>query len=834
MARDVFEFLFKYRPVVFERGDLSLAVPWWGVILVFLGVGAAVWFALQYRRIGPTVEARDRWALMALRAAAFGVLAFLLLRPVLLVSTVVPRRNFVAVLLDDSRSMRVADEDGETRAQRVLDLFGGADDAEGSDPGVTGSLAMDPDAQDAAAQPGDQPSAPLTRGGDGGLREALEERFRLRMYGFDSDADRIDGAEELGFAGPRTNLAAALTRVQQEMAGLPLSGIVVVSDGADNDDEATPPLSEALLAARAAGLPLYTIGVGSERIVPDIEVRRVEVPRAALEGTTIVADVIISHAGVAGRTVRLDVEDEGRIVATHDLTLGPDGEEPVQVQFTLEESGPRAIRFSVDPMEGEALTGNNERQVLVEIGDTRRKILYFEGSPRPENKFVRRALTDDENIQIVTLLRTADEKFLRLDVDGPGELAGGFPDTREELYEYDGLILGSVEASFFTHDQLQMMADFVGQRGGGLLVLGGRRSLGEGGYAGTPLADALPIVLPPTGEPDVLEVSAELTPPGRRHAAMRIEETADASADRWSELPPLTSVNRVFEAKPGAVTLLRAVPIEGEPRVLLAHQRYGRGTSIAFTAQDSWLWQMHADIPLEDQTHETLWRQLLRWLVHDTPGRARLDVGDDVAPVTEPVRIRAEVEDERYLRVNGADVVATVTGPSGIPAEVRLDWTVERDGEYEGRFVPDEPGVHRVSVRAAPRGTSLAAADGTAGDGTAEGADAGDAGGATAGGRAARASEIVEGQGFFQAGTPQIEQFGAGRRTELLRRIADETGGRFYTADDAEVLADEIRYTESGDTVYEERSLWDMPVLFLLLAGLLGGEWAYRRRKDLA
>ncbi|WP_419942335.1 glutamine amidotransferase [Candidatus Palauibacter sp.] len=804
----MFEFLFKYRPVVFERGDLSLAVPWWGVILVFLAAGAIVWFALQYRRIGPTVEARDRWVLMALRAATLGVLAFLLLRPVLLVSTVVPRRNFVAVLLDDSRSMRVADEDGETRAQRVLDLFGGTD-VGGTDDGGTEDVATDPLASDpgvegsAAMDPAEEPE-PLMQGGEGGLREALEDRFRLRMYGFDSDADRIDGAGELAFAGSRTNLAAALTRVQQEMAGLPLSGVVVVSDGADNDDEATPPLSEALLEARAAGLPVYTIGIGSERIVPDIEVRRVEVPREALEGTTIVADVIISHAGLAGRTVRLDVEDEGRIVGTHDLTLGPDGEEPVQVQFTLEESGPRAIRFSVDPVEGEALTGNNERQILVEVGDTRRKILYFEGSPRPENKFVRRAVTDDENIQVVTLLRTAEEKYLRLDVDGPGELAGGFPDTREELYEYDGLILGSVEASFFTHDQLQMMADFVGQRGGGLLVLGGRRALGEGGYAGTALADALPVVLPGAGEPDVLEVSAELTPAGRRHAAMRIAETPEASAARWPELPPLTSVNRVFETKPGAVPLLNGVPVQGEPRVLLAHQRYGRGTSIAFTAQDSWLWQMHADIPLEDETHETLWRQLLRWLVHDTPGRARLDLGDDVAPVSEPLRIRAEVEDERYLRVNGADVVATVTGPSGVPSEVRLDWTVERDGEYEGRFVPEEPGLHRVSVRAAPRGTALTE------------------------------DVVVEGEGFFQAGTPQIEQFGAGRRTELLRRIADETGGRFYTAADADLLAEEIRYTESGDTVYEERSLWDMPVLFLLLAGLLGGEWAYRRWKDLA
>ncbi|MXW55866.1 MAG: hypothetical protein F4Z59_04040, partial [Gemmatimonadales bacterium] len=197
----MFEFLFKYRPVVFERGDLSLAAPWWAVILVFLGVGAVVWFALEYRRVGPTVEARDRWVMMGLRATALGVLAFLLMRPVLLVSTVVPRRNFVAVLLDDSRSMRVADENGETRAQRMLDLFGGEDeDPQGgtgdppadpladplaADPGVAGSAAMDP----APAEPADG-QAFATQRGEGALRQALEDRFRLRMYGFDTDADR--------------------------------------------------------------------------------------------------------------------------------------------------------------------------------------------------------------------------------------------------------------------------------------------------------------------------------------------------------------------------------------------------------------------------------------------------------------------------------------------------------------------------------------------------------------------------------------------------------------------------------------------------------------------
>jgi len=781
----VFEFLFKYRPVVFERGDLVLALPPWTLLVGWLAIGALVAVGLEYRRVGPTLRARDRWILALLRTAALGVLLFALFRPILVVSTVVPRRNYVAVLLDDSRSMRVADEDGEPRSHRLLELFAGSE----SDSAGLASEA-------------------------GALRRALEERFRLRMYGFDADAARIDAPEAMGFAGGRTSLGPALARVRQDMEGLPVAGVVVVTDGADNAEE---PLDEALLEFRATGLPVYTIGLGEERIAPDVEVRRVELPRRALEGTTVVADVILSHAGLAGRTVRLDVEDDGRILGTREVELGPDGEEPVQVQFTLEDQGPRRLQFGVPALEGEAVTENNRREALLEVSGTRRKILYFEGAPRPELKFLRRAVRHDENLQVVTLVRSAEEKYLRLGVDDAEELVEGFPTTREELYRYEGLVLGDVEASFFTHDQLQMMADFVGQRGGGLLVLGGNRAFAEGGYAGTPLADALPVVLDPSHDTGVVEVLPVLTPAGRRHPAMRVAGDADASDERWGTLPPVTSVNDVRRVKPGAVTLLEADPIDGgERRVMLAHQRYGRGTAIAFPIQDSWMWQMHADIPLEDQTHETLWRQLLRWLVHDAPGRVLVDLTEDAAPPGEPMVVRAEVEDERYLRVNGATVTASVTGPNGVPVEVPLEWTVERDGEYEGRFVPEEAGLYRVDVVASSVG-------GSGGPLTGEG-------GATLG----TPGDTASGTAWFRAGPEQREPFGAGRRTDLLERISEETGGRFYTAANADLLAEEIRYTESGETIREERPLWDMPVLFLLLGVLLTGEWAYRRRLELA
>lgn len=771
----MFEFLFKYRPVVFERGELTLAWPGWALLLVLAAVGLSVWFLLRYRRLSPSTSRRDRWILGGLRAAVLGVLAFALFRPSLVVSTVVPRHNFVALLLDDSRSMRVADEsaggmDGVARGDRLLELVGG------------------PPGADSSAEAGT-------------LRRALAERFRLRTWSFGTDATPAGRTDSLRFAEERTSLGRALGRVRQEMDGLPLSGIVLVTDGADNGEE---PLGEALSELRAAGLPVYTIGLGAERIAPDVEVRRIELPRRALEGTTVVADVVLSHAGLTGRTVRLEVEDDGRLLGRRELELGVDGETPVQVQLTLEDVGAREIEVRIAPVEGEAVTENNARSVVLDVRDETRRVLYFEGSPRPELKFIRRALAGDEQIRVVTLLRSAEEKFLRLGVESGEELVEGFPATREELYGYDGLILGDVEASFFTHDQLRMMADFVGRRGGGLLVLGGPRAFAEGGYAGTPLADALPVVLGAPADA-LVELTAELTPAGRRHPAMRVADAEDASAERWSTLPPLTARNDVRRVKPGAVTLATGRPADGgDDRVLVAAQRFGRGRSVAFTAQDSWLWQMHADVPLADQTHERLWRQLLRWLVNDTPGRLELELDEEIVATEEPVTLRATLEDERYLRVNGAAVRATVIGPDGVPVDVPLAWTVERDGEYEGAFVPAEPGLHRIEVRAAG------------------GADARDT------------ADSLVAVGHVRAGSPQREAFGAARRTDLLRRIAEETGGRFYTADDADVLPEEIRYSTSGDTVQEAHPLWDMPALLLLIALLLTGEWVYRHRKELA
>jgi hypothetical protein len=300
--------------------------------------------------------------------------------------------------------------------------------------------------------------------------------------------------------------------------------------------------------------------------------------------------------------------------------------------------------------------------------------------------------------------------------------------------------------------------------------------------------------------PFFAEMKVELTPAGQSHPVTQIAPTEQASAEKWKTLPELSTFNPISQIKPGATSLLTATGRDLRNRqIVLAHQRYGRGKSVAFTVQDSWIWQMHADIPLEDQTHETLWRQLLRWLVADVSPEVSITASKDRVSPGETVTLTAEVDDDRYLKLNNAQVTADVTGPTGVHQSVPLDWTVSRDGEYRGTFTPAAEGFYQIKVDAKEGGKFLPG-----------------------------------GETYVQAAPLSTEYFDAEMHAPLLKRIADETGGRFYTPATVSTLPEDVSYTQSGAAVIEEKDLWDMPVIFLLLVGLVGAEWGYRRKRGLA
>ena len=755
----LFRFFFELSPVVFSQGEFRFAATT-GSYLAAAAVAVAAGLTIYAYRKGHG-RPGQRITLAAIRLAILTILLICMFRPLLVVRAAVPQQNFLGVLLDDSRSMQIADVNGQPRASYVKGEFGAA---------------------------------------DRGVLKALSDRFTVRTFRFSSAATRTTQESDLTFGGSQSRLGAALSGVRQELAGLPVAGLVMVSDGADTADAA---LGEALLGLKAEGLPVFTVGVGRETLSKDIQVGRVVVPKTALKGTTLMVDVVLSQSGFDGQKVTLDVEDEGTLVSTQQIAL-PDAGTPasIPVRFTLNEAGPRVLRFRVSPQEGELVTENNAREALVDVRDRKEKILYFEGEPRYEYKFLRRAIPDGDNIIVTGLVRTADNKYMRQGVDNADELIAAFPKTREELFAYRSIIIGSLEAAALTGDQLKMIAEFVDRRGGGLLMLGGPRSFAEGGWTGTAVADVLPVVLDrnntqPKGT--VTRLSIKPTRAGAATAVTQLGATEQASAEKWASLPGITSVNRISGVKPGATVLLTGTDETRAERPMLSFQRYGRGKTFAFLPQDSWYWQMHSSIPVEDLTHENFWRQLLRWLVDGVPDQVEPTLTTERVEPGEAASLIANVVDPSFVELNDAMVMATITAPDGSIADVPMSWDGEHAGQYQASIPTKAPGWYEAKIEATRDGKTV----GTA-------------------------------VTHFRAAPGDAEYFDATMHAATLRRIADETGGRFYDAADTSTLADDLRYTGRGVTTVEEHDLWHMPIVLMLLVGLLCAEWGYRRVVGLA
>ncbi len=756
-----FAWAFKYPLEMFQDGRLELgAGSWIAYAGAVLAAALLVPSVLRYINASTALGAAGRTLLYTLRTLAFAALLFALFSPELVLTTAASERGVVGLLVDNSLSMTIADEaEGSTRAERIAGVLGEA-----------GAIAD------------------------------LRRSFDVRLFKFGAKTQGLNSLEELDFSDSATRLGEALDQAREALSGLPVAALVAVTDGAHNTDLS---LDAALLSLQAADLPLHTLGVGRSEHAADIEIAPVAVPRSVLKGTAIAVDVEISAPGFAGSQFPLTVEDEGQILTQQDVNI-PEGESSAQlrVQFTLDETGPRRLRFRIPAHAGETLTENNARSVLVHVQKEPARILYFEGEPRFEVKFIRRALEDDENITLVTLIRTAENKFYRVGVEQKDELVDGFPSDRETLFKYQGLIIGSVEAGYFSAEQLQMIADFAALRGGGVLFLGGRNALAEGGYAGTPVEDVAAVVLGAQEQRFARDVAIEPTAAGLRHPVLNlgITDAETGPLERWQTLPPLRMVNAIREAKPGAEVWMRAN--DGQSLVVLAAQRYGRGRSAVFAVQNAWRWQMHENIALDDMTHETLWQQLLRWLVQDSAERIHTNVAERAAP-GQAIEVAAVVRDAAFEPTAGMRAQVRVESPSGYQHTIELNSNPYLQvGKQETTFVPDEQGVYTLDIA------------------TVDEAGVADAEFSTK---------------TYVAVSEQAHEFhGATLRERLLTRISTQTGGSYRPLSQASELRQAIAPRLGGSEEIERLPLWNMPALLMVLALLLAIEWFYRRARGLA
>ena len=752
----VFHLLFKYPVTAFAKGEFILQSGWRRWLLLLLIIAAAAGLALQIRSRLPGAASNLRtWraaVIWLLESAVVGLVLILLWRPAIVVSELKPQQNIVAVLLDDSRSMGIS-EDGATRETQAIQAL------------------------------------------NSGVLAGLQKKFQTRLYSLDTHLGRISSLVALAASGPpsagATRIGDSLKQLVEETSGLPIGAVVLLSDGSDNSGGID---RETMAALRERRIPVHTVGFGREQITRDVEINDVEVAPRALGGSRLAATVSFHQRGYAGRKSMLRVRDGAKTVGAREITFGHDGEiQGETLLFDVGSAGDKAFQFSIDTLPDEENPSNNSVVRLVDVRADKRRILYMEGEPRWEYKFIRRAEDDDPNVQLTSLVRTTENKIYRQGIDNPNELADGFPSSSQSLFGYQGLIIGSVEEGYFTPQQRALIKQFVDQRGGGLLFLGGRLALADGGWTSSSLADVLPVVLPNRKDTFVRDpATAELTTAGADSVICRLAEDPDRNAQRWKQLPYLMNYQDAGTPKPGAVVLAQMNTRHGRLPLLIT-ENYGRGRTAVLATEGTWRWRM--SLPLEDQSHATFWRQLLRWLVTDTPGRVTASVTSPIVFDDGHVRISAEVRDKDYLPESDASVEARVSGPGADSEAVTLTPDPGTPGLYHGEWTADTPGSYQAEVVA------------KLGDEEA--------------GRDVASFERMDGV---------AENFHTEQNRELLQKLSEETGGRYWRPQELSRLPGEIGYSEAGITVRETKDLWNLPAVFLLVLALQCTEWSLRRK----
>lgn len=737
-------------------------------LLLFALIPVLVWFL--YRRTTRPITPRWKNLLVGLRSAVLMLLLLLLMRPVITTFEVNPQETYLAVLVDDSASMQIADVPGfESRQQAVADALYG----------------------------------------EGGIVAGLADRYQVRTFAFNQSLRRISDAEDLTAQGNASGLEQAMRQVAEQLGGLPLSAVVMISDGADNA-ETDPLLSAREFAARQ--IPVFTVGVGQEQIPRDVGISNVSASQTLLDNSVFDVQVDLNHQGYAGQTVTLRVMDGETEVASRLVTLASDGTRRIELEVSPERKEPILYELRADELAGEIVLQNNRYQFLVDNSERPPlNVLYVDGHPRNEFKFIRRAVESDTSLRLASYLRTGPGRFYRQGINSPLELSGGFPTRAEDLYQYEAVILGDIGRDFFTDEQLVMLQDFVAERGGGLLVAG----MLDDAFVDSVVADILPLTITRSEAlPAYLQggirrgthatgelFAPRLTAAGEFSELLRLDSDDAVNRRLWSELPVLQGIYATGRAKPGATVLLEhpSLQYQNQALPLLATQRYGSGRSMSVNTASTWRWQML--MPAEDESHERLWRQMLRWLAQGAMERVSVNFDKPFYNAGDMVNVSVKVLDAAYEPDNNASLWIQRTDPLGNAVDVAMEWDINQDGTYLSRFEAGEEGVYRVLVDvASAAGTGL---------------------------------ESEKPAAFVV--TPSLREFNnAGRDAGMLARIADTGEGQYYDLSASRQLINDIDHVPGAYSREVQEDLWDRPWLLLLLITLMCMDWMARRFRGLS
>ena len=767
----MFEFFFKYPRSVYAHGQFALLGTWpkWILVLLILIAAASLAWLIRSRlaEAAPVMRTWRVWIIWGLQTALAALVLVLLWQPAITVAELKPQQNIIAILVDDSRSMAIP-EDGVTRQAQAVKAL------------------------------------------QNGVLDSLNHRFQTRLYRIDSVPARIGSLNDLHPDAPSTRIGDSLKQLSEETSDLPIGAVVLLSDGDDNSGGIG---ADTISALRARHIPVHTVGFGRERAAHDVELDDVVIAPRALADSRLAATITFHQRGFSGAKINLTVRDatagQLKVLAARTITLGPDANLQTEtVMFDIGGAGARTLQITAAPLPGEENTANNTVTRLVNVGSDPRRILYIEAEPRWEYKFIRQAEEDDRMVHIASMVRTSENKIYRQGIADPKELGSGFPSRPEDMFAYQGLIIGSVEAGYFSPVQQELIREFVDRRGGGLLLLGGQFALADGGWNASHLVDLLPTTLPTQpgtfhreADPKsgTTHTTAELAKAGEDSIITRLVDDPSANAAKWKKLPYLMDYEDPGTPKPGAAVLANMITPEGRKLPLLITENFGRGRTAIMATGGSWRWQMSS--PLGDTAHDLFWQQLLRWLVSGTPGHVAASVPAQILLDNGAVTLTADVRDPQYNPAPDAKVEAHILGPSGVSALVEMNPVPDNPGQFQATWNAPKTGDYLTEVTAQRHDPNT---------GTFK--------------------ELGRDVLTFQRLDGVAENFHTEQNRDLLEHLATQTGGQYWKPGDLGKLAASIPFSEAGVTMRETKDLWNLPLVFIVLLLLPFSEWWLRRK----
>ncbi len=779
-------------------------LPGWAVVL---GIGVVIGITLLvYLRIAHAMHPRYRFLLVAMRICAASILLCCLLAPVIIEKKDITPPTHLSILVDTSRSMQLIDTPTDETQMSRLDQVN--------------SLLFNVERQFLAS---------------------LRDRFEVHLYPFDIGLHQstvlpedFDNANVPRFEpnGTLTNLRTSVRAAATAWKGQQTAGILLITDGGHNSGEF--PLDD----ITALEVPIYTVGVGSIEPPKDIQIQRIDYTPIAYTDHESIIRVTVVQTGYTGKTTQLSLRDVkgNTVVDAATLTFEPledttsggtTTKQEVELKLTPQVEGSFQYTVELPVLDGELTDANNQKTFSVKVVKAKLKVFYLEGSPRWDYTFLKRALARDPNVEATCaiLLRDTSKRFpppdsrlSRLDGYYPQPTSASetprFPETLAELSEYDVLILGDLGEEHLTAAQQRAIVDFVEVQGKPVIFLPSRRMLGVNGIRRTALAGLLPIDIPVTGcRTHDTESTVQLTRSGEFHPMLQLMDTAvleASSAVLWRNMPALSRTFSGFRLRVGTTLLMET----GEGHPILMLQRAGLGKSLFFAAEGLWNWDFGANTFKDTRYHDLysrFWSQALRWMATNTDDeKLHLTTDATTYSIGDTATVTASLYSEVYRATQtDATVQFEVVPPEGSPFQLQIRGVSESVGESPSPLdvIADTGNLYTTEFALLQNGTYRIRATAKSGSQTL-GED--------------QVDIFVHPQ-LAELEAPQLNE-------DLLKSLASETGGAYFSIADAESVPENIADVQNPVFVDAERDLWTHPLILITVVGLLGTEWFLRKR----